>query len=229
MSPLNSPESELTSLVFGSNKYRRWRRRVESHGNQILQLDILSVVSRSPGTWYVAFIDCLLLTPEGNRITRCITIRGESVVVVPLLRCIDDDQLYTVMVEQRCICDGALHIGFPAGNGDDCEDDEDLRVMACQELMEETGLEISPDDLVGLSEGISLNSSLSDDLIYFYGFRRDVTRAWLDSVDNRSGGLSVEGEYIRVRVFSLADCFKMSTTSTLIGSTLIERTFGITV
>ena len=226
---MNNPEGELTRFVLGSNKYRRWRKRVESHGNQILRLDILSVVSRSPSTWYVAFLDCLMLTPEGNRITRCVTIRGESVVVVPLLRCIDDDQLYTVMVEQRCICDGALHIGFPAGNGGDCEDGVDLRGMACLELMEETGLEIAPDDLVELSEGITLNSSLSDDLIYFYGFRRDVTRALLDSIDNRSSGLHIEGEYIRVRVFSLADCFKMSTTSTIIGSTLIEKTFGIAV
>jgi hypothetical protein len=133
------------------------------------------------------------------------------------------------MVEQRCICDGALHIGFPAGNGDDCEDGVDFRVMACQELMEETGLEIFPNDMLALSEGISLNSSLSDDLIYFYGFRKDVTRLWLDSMDNRNGGLHVEGEYIRVRVFSLADCFKMSTASTIIGSKLIKRIFDITV
>ena len=223
---LNNPGRELTSLVLGSNKYRRWRKCVESHGNQILQLDILSVVSRGPGTWYAAFLDCLLLTLEGNRIRRCVTIRGQSVVVVPIFRCIDDNQLYTVMVEQRSICDGALHVGFPAGNGDD---GENLRVTACQELMEETGLAVSPDDLVALCEGITLNSSLSDDLIYFYGFRSDVTRAWLDSIDNRSGGLHVEGEYIRVRVFSLADCFRMSTTSTLIGLRLIERTFGITV
>lgn len=226
MSPLNSPGIELTRLVLGSNKYRRWRKRVESHGNQIMQLDVLSVVSRSPNTWYVALIDCLLLTPEGNRITRCITIRGESVVVIPLLRCIDDDELYTVMVEQRCICDGAMHIGFPAGNSND---GEDFRIMACQELMEETGIEVSPNDLVELANGISLNSSLSDDFIHFYGFRKDVTRAFLDHVDNRAGGLHLEGEYIRVRVFSLADCFKMSTTSTLVGSKLIERTFGITV
>lgn len=226
MHPFNKPDSDMVPLVLESAKYRRWRQRVESYGNQILQLDVLSVVSRRPGTWYVAFLDCLLLTPEGNRITRCLTLRGESVVVVPVLRCIDDGQFYTVMAEQRCISDGGLHVGFPAGNVDD---GESFRDMACQELMEEIGLEISPDELVELSDGITLNSSLSDDLIYFYGFRRDVTRVWLDSVDNRSSGLRVEGEYIRVRVFSLADCFKMSTTSTLIGSTLIERTFGISV
>lgn len=226
MPPLNKPGSDMARLVLESGKCRRWCQKVESHGNQILQLDVLSVVSRRPGTWYVAILDSLLLTPEGNRITRCLTLRGESVVVVPLLRCVDDDQLYTVMVEQRCVCDGDKHTGFPAGS---VNEGESLQVMVCQELMEETGLEISPNDLVALSEGISINPSLSDDLAYFYGFRRDVTRAWLDSIDNRSGGVHTEGEYIRVRVFSLADCFKMSTTSTIVGLTLIKRTFGISV
>jgi len=130
------------------------------------------------------------------------------------------------MVEQRCINDGSLCVTFPAGGVDN---GENFRVMACQELKEETGLEISPDDMVELSKGITLNASLSDDLICFYGFRKDVNRTWLDSIDNRSGGLHAEGEHIRVRVFSLSDCFKMSTASTLIGLALIYRTFGITV
>lgn len=168
MDSFNGPDSDIDRrLVLESSKCRRWRWQVESHGNQILQLDVMSAVSRRPGTWYIAFLDSLLLTPEGNRIARCLALRGESVMVVPLLRCIDDDQLYTVMVEQRSICDGGLHTGFPAGNVDD---GKSFRVMVCQELMEETGLEISPNDQVELSEDVTLNSSLSDDLIYFSDF-----------------------------------------------------------
>ncbi len=60
MHPVNKPGSDMARLVLESAKYRRWRQRVESHGNQILQLDVLSVVSRRPGTWYIAFLDCLL-------------------------------------------------------------------------------------------------------------------------------------------------------------------------
>ncbi len=166
MSLLNNPERELVTLLLNSNKYLRWRKRVEAAGNEILKLDVLTVVSRTPETWYTALLDCILLTPEGNRISRCVTIRGESVVVIPLLQCVDDNQYYTVMVEQRCISDGSLHLGFPAGGVDDCDD---LRLAACQELMEETGLVISPNDLVELSGGITLISSLSDDIIYYRG------------------------------------------------------------
>ncbi|MDR1139730.1 MAG: hypothetical protein LBK93_03845 [Rickettsiales bacterium] len=223
----NTPGSDMDtiSLVINSIKYKRWRQNIESNGNKILKLDVLSVVSRSPGTWYVAFLDCLLLTLEGNQIARCLILRGESVVIVPLLQCINDEQFYTVMVEQRCISDGDLHISFPAGS---VGDGKKRRIMACQELMEETGIKIVQQDLVKLSEKISLNSSFSDDIVYFYGFRKNVTREWLDSIDNRSSGLHEEGEYIRVRVFSLADCSKMSATSTLIGLRLVEKKFGIT-
>jgi len=225
MHPLNTPANDLVLMVLESDKCRRWRERVEANGNRILQLDVLSVVSRKPGTWYVAFLDCLLLTPEGNRITRCFTLRGESVVIVPLLSCVDDGRIYTVMAEQRCISDGGLHAGFPAGN---VVEGENLKVMACQELLEETGLDVSPDDMVELSsEGIILNSSLSDDIVYFFGFRKEVTRAWLDAIDNRSGGIHGDGEYIRVRVYSLEECFRMPATSTLIGSILVKKAFGI--
>lgn len=226
MTLLNKADSESVGLVLESTKYKRWRQRVEANGNKILQLDVLSVVSRRPGTWFVAFLDCLLLTPEGNRITRCLTLRGESVVIVPVLRCIEDGQLYTLMVQQRCICDGDLHTTFPAGN---VEDGEAFAVMACKELSEETGLEVLPDDLVELSSGLSLNSSLSDDVVYFYGFRKDVSHEWLEKMDNRSGGIHAEGEYIKVKVYALADCLEMSTTSTLIGALLIEKGFGVSL
>jgi len=224
MPGLNAPDNELASMVLASSKYQRWRNLVESQGNKILQHDILSVISRTPGTWYVALIDCLLLTPEENIIKRCVTIRGESVVIVPILQCIDDSQLYTIMVEQRCICDGALHIGFPAGSTDEIAN---FRSMACQELREETGIEILPEELIELSEGISLNSSLSDDLIYFYAFRKDVTRTWLDSIDNSNSGIHGEGEYIKVKVLTLSDSFNMATPSTLIGESLVRKVLGI--
>lgn len=224
MAQLNTPDPDLARLVLASAKYRRWRQRVESHGNKILRLDVLSVVSRRPGSWYVALLDCLLLTPEGNRITRCLTLRGESVVVVPLLQCVEDRRYYTLLVEQRCICDGDLHTAFPAGSVDDAEA---FHLTACRELAEETGLQVAADELVALSGAINLNASLSDDNVYFYGFRKEVSRDWLDSTDNLKGGIQAEGEHLRVRVYPLTECLKMSTTSALIGLVLASRVFGI--
>lgn len=221
-----APVSTEALMVLKSAKFRRWRQRVESHGNTILSVEVLSVISRRPGSWYAAFLDCVLLTPEGTRIARCLTLRGESVVIVPLLLCADDGAYYTLMVEQRCICDGGLHAGFPAGG---VEEGTEVAAMACRELREETGLEVSPEDLVALTDGIVLNSSLSDDLVHFYGVRREVSRSWLDRFDNQNGGLGEEGEHLKIRVRSLADCSRMHTTSTLIGLTLLARTFGITV
>ena len=63
--------------------------------------------------------------------------------------------------------------------------------------------------------------------MYFYGFRKEVGRNWLDAVDNRCAGLHLEGEHLRVQVRTLADCAQMYTTSTLIGLRLVEKVFGI--
>ena len=216
----------MTELVLHSLKFKRWKERIESSGNHILKVDILSVVSRQAGSFYAAFLDCLLLTPEGTRIPRCVVLRGESVLVIPVLRCTDDDTLYTLMVEQRCICDGSMHVGFPAGNAD--EMGADFAAMACGEIKEELGLDVEPADLVPLGEeGVFINPSITDDLVRFYYFTREVSSEWLAGIDSRSTGCHGEGEFIRVRVRKISDAAGMKTTSSLVGLRLLERALGV--
>ncbi len=212
----------MSDIVINSLRYRRWRRRVESNGNLIKKIDILSVVSRQPGTYYAAFLDCLLETPEGTEISRCITLRGESIVVIPVFRCADDKEIYTLMVEQRCICDGGMHTGFPAGNSD--EDESDFTSMACSELREELGIEVDPKELVPLIDtGISISPSLTDDLVYLYYFSRKVSLEWLKAMDGRSTGCHREGEFLTIRLHKISDILMMPTISTLIAIPLLEK------
>ncbi|MDP6583156.1 MAG: hypothetical protein QF535_00770, partial [Anaerolineales bacterium] len=99
--------------VFNNFKFKRWKHRVEANGNIIKNIDILATVSRNSSNFSLAFLDCLILTPEGVEIPRCIVIRGESIVVVPVLNCTEDNETYTLMVEQRRIFDGGYSKEFP--------------------------------------------------------------------------------------------------------------------
>lgn len=218
----------MSEIVLNSLKFRRWQQRVEANGTRILKIDILSVISRQPGTFYAAFLDCLMLTPEGAEIPRCIVIRGESVVIIPVFRCLDDGELYTLMVEQRCICDGGLHLGFPAGNADDLKDD--FLAMACGELHEELGIEVLQDELIPLANcGVSINPSITDDLVYFYYFLRDVPLIWLQGMHSRSTGCHGDGEFIRLNLFKLSEIVMLPTSSTLIGLRLLEKELNISL
>lgn len=209
-------------MVFSSQKYLRWKERIENSGSVLEQVELLAVVSRLPGSWYAVFLDCRLRTPEGHLLPRCIAVRGESVAVIPVLTCIEDGVVYTLMVEQRSICDGDVHIGFPAGNGDESEGD--LRAMACRELQEELELEVEPDELQPLFEqGVSINPSLTDDLVYFYYFERTVSSDWLHAMEGLNTGHQADGEFIKVRVLPIREAFCLPTASTLIGLRLLEH------
>ena len=210
--------------ILQSPKVLRWRNRVESRGNVIQKLDVLSIVYRKISGVFAVFLDCRLLTPEGNVITRCVLIRGDSAVIVPVLVCEDDGIIYTLLVEQRRIIDGSLTEEFPAGSSLELQD---IRVTACEELSAEVGLEVKQQDLVLLSkEPIKINPDVLDDLVHFFSFERTVTSHFLSSLDGRQSGSTQEGEHIRIVVRKMADAARSMTSSVIIGVRLLEQTMN---
>ena len=95
---ISNTEASQQQLVLDSQLFYKWKRNLESNRVIIERLEILSVVSRDHKSFYAAMIDCDLLTPEGYRIPRCIILRGDSVVVIPVLHCFEDGEIYTLMV-----------------------------------------------------------------------------------------------------------------------------------
>lgn len=206
-------------------KYRRWKNRVEANGSVFKKIDILSIISRDQGSFYGAFLDCLLLTPEGFEIPRCVVIRGESAVIVPVLKCRDDGEVYTLMVEQRRIVDGDYSQEFPAGTVDSRV--EDSRAMACQEIQEELDLVVLPQELILLApEPVKISPDLTDDLAYFFYFEKEVSQKFLEEMEGRNTGCENDFEHIRVRVRKMSEVCDVFTASVLIGLKLLERALG---
>jgi 8-oxo-dGTP pyrophosphatase MutT (NUDIX family) len=217
----NPPEN----FILTHPKFKRWKERVEKNGNRIEQLEVLSVIARDSHDFYGAFLDCALTTPEHQVVNRCVLIRGDCVVIVPVLRCREDDKIYTLLVEQRRIIDGDFSREFPAGMLD--TDVGDPRMMASRELREELHLDIPPEELKPLANRpIKVITSVIGDLLHFYYFKQDVSRAFLDSMDRRSTGIHKDAEYIRVRVETMDALADHSVSSALIGIRLVERAIG---
>ena len=158
-----------SSMVFEDAHFQCWKKRVEKNGNSFVSIDVIAEISRDGSNLFGAFLDCVLMTPEGYEIPRCVLIGDDSVVIVPVLFCEDNNEIYTLMVEQRRIIDGGGAIEFPSGgvgrNGD-------ARSMACQEIKEELHISILPEELIPLAaDSIKINPSFSADMVDFFYFQ----------------------------------------------------------
>jgi len=211
---------DLSHKVLTHPKFQRWKQRVESNGNTLKNIEILATISRDQVNLFLAFIDCQLETPEGHIIPRCILIGGDSIVVVPVLRCHEDGEIYTLMVEQRRIIDGGYSKEFPAGTVDLLGDDP--RAMACQEVQEELHFSVNPEELISLSP-VKVVSSLMDGLVHYFYFKKEVSWSFLKGFDGLSTGCHTEHEYIKVRLVKMSEVVDCMTSSAIIGVKLVER------
>lgn len=215
---------DLSHKVLTHPKFHRWKQRVESNGNIFKNIEILATISRDKVNLFLAFIDCQLETPEGQIIPRCVLIGGDSIVVVPVLRCHEDGEIYTLMVEQRRIIDGGFSKEFPAGTVDLLGDEP--RITACLEVQEELHLSIKPDELISLSP-VKVVTSLMDGFVHYFYFQREVTWSFLKGFDGLSTGCHTEHEYIKVRLVKMSEVVECMTSSAIIGVKLVERELNL--
>lgn len=213
-------KNNISNLVLNSTKFQRWKQRVEANGIVIKKIEVLANISR--GQINTALLDCLLITPEGTEIPRFVFMGGDSVVIIPVLTCCEDNEVYTLMVNQRRIVDGDYSTEFPAGTVDLLQDDP--RAMACQELREELSLTISHDELIPLTtDPVKEHPSLADGRAYFFYFTRKVPFSFLEEMDGIKTGCREDHEYISIKVVKMSEVVNCRTPSALIGIKLLER------
>ena len=212
----------MSHIVFDSPKFKRWKQRVEVSGNIIKDIKILGFVSRDHVNLFGAFLDCKLITPEGVEIPRCVVIGGDSVVIIPVLTCVEDGEIYTLLVEQRRIIDGSIIREFPSGGISHNRDD--LKAVACLEVKEELHMDVTSDELIPLGSGpVMMNPSASGDLAYFFYFERKVPNSFLQKMNGLSTGCHDDHEYIMVSVQKMSEAACSCVSSLLIGTKLLEK------
>jgi len=211
----------LSEIVEYSYKFQEWKRRIENSGSSLKKVDILGYVSRNNKDLYTAFIDCLILTPEGIKIPRCVLITGDSVVIVPMLTCTDDGEIYTLMVEQRRVADGNNVVEFAAGG---MELESDPKIVACLEIQEELLLTVSTTELIPLTnEPVQVVPSSLEGRMHFFSFEKEVSLSYLEEMNDRNSGCEEEKEYIRIKVCKMSEVVMANTPSALMGLKLLEH------
>ena len=213
----------IEDQVLQSKQFQAWRQSVEASGTKIDELKILGAISRDEQTLFNAFIDCVMTTPEGDKVPRCMLIRGNSVVVVPVIYCAQNE-VYTLMVRQRRPIDGDFAVEFPGGQMHDVEDPVPVAV---QEVNEELGLEVEETEMKPLSEKpVKVCSGMMDEFAYFYFFEKQFSKNQLQKHHNRLTGHNHDGEFLCVQVVQMKEVAKQLNFSALVGMKLLEKKLG---
>jgi ADP-sugar diphosphatase len=212
-------ESHSEDLVRKSDKYRQWKRRVLASGCQVISEKIVSILQRNSQSFYTALIDFELLTPEGQKINRCLALRGSGAIVVPIFLC--QGEIKTIMVRQRRIVDGEFSFEFPAGG---IEEGSDPVSTAINELKEELGIAVQASELIKLTdEPLKVCESFFDEMIHWFAFKREVEPSFLAQFENRKTGSAKEEEHIYLSVMDFREVARINAFQPLVGLQLLQQ------
>jgi len=216
----------MTNLVQDSPEYRSWKMKLESNGVEIEHVNVIGEISRDEKSLFAALIDCTIRTSEGISLPRILILQSDGIMVIPVLNCVDDQTIYTLMVEQRRIADGGISTEFPAGSVNTLE--ADPYDSAIQETEEELGIRISKAELNLLNqEPIVSCSAFSSSVTYYFYFEKSVTKSFLSEMDGLVTGCHQEQEFIKVKVQKMSEVANGNTNAfCLAGVKLLERRFG---
>jgi ADP-sugar diphosphatase len=162
---------------------------------------------------------------NGEYLPGTVFLRGQSVCVLLILQPndpINDDELYAVLTVQPRIAAGSLNfVELPAGMLDD---DGSFAGAAAKEIREETGLELSEDDLLnmtGLAAGAPIKKrevlrpavypspgacDVSISLLYA---QKSMDRADIEKLKGKLTGLREHGEKITLKICRLDELWSV--------------------
>ena len=138
-------------------------------------------------------------TFNGKPVAGIVFLRGDSVAVIPILKCSSTKQRYVVCCIQPRMPDGRVKVEIPAGMMDG---KKNFVGIAAKEMAEETGIEMKEADLIDISPNGKLCPSIGgcDEKIKYYAYIKDVTPEFLAELDGKIAGNFEEGEIIKLKL-----------------------------
>lgn len=143
---------------------------------------------------------------NGRRLPGIVFARQNAVAVLIVLKC--GARSYALLVSQPRVATGKTDfLEIVAGV---FESDENFTATAVREIKEETGLEVSPGNLIDLTKlyhgdipGMFSSPGASNERVRLFACEIEVTEEELVTLSGRRAGLAEEGEHIVLRVMEL--------------------------
>ncbi len=182
-----------------AHKFRLWKSNLLKNGLQINNIEEHFTRRRYNGEVLFSLLMLDADTPEGDKIPPICFLKGE---VVSILICLVDKvskEKFLLLVKQRRIAEGGFTYEHPAGMVDGTKSPVEI---AIQEVKEETGLEVTENQLWDLTSGKRTfpSTGTSDEAIYLFACELEMTKAEIEAFNNKEMGTDYEFERITTLV-----------------------------
>jgi len=212
----------MSDFLFDS-RYKTWLERIKKSGTTMSSVQLLATVRRGSKD-FAGLVDTELVTEGGKKLRRCMMIRGDSAIVVPVIYPNDGSSPYTLMVEQHRPVDGRNTLEFVGGM---LESGKPAEICAVTEVKEELGLTIEPGQLRLLHpEPIRVCTAMLDERAYVFTFSLNVTTGFRQEIEGVSTGDHADGEWIRIRAVDFSAVGAQPVFSAQVGLRLLENFLG---
>ena len=191
-------------MVRTSLQYANWIKRMDQRF-KIEEIRVQAVDRRHNGGLLFAKLFVKAFDQEGRQVPGAVLLRGDASAVLIVINC--EGEKYTVIVRQPRFAAGLYETKeIPAGMLDDSTD---KLTTAIREVKEETGLEITKENVTDLG-GFFPTYGISDEIIFLFSAEIDLTKEELESLKGRICGCPDEHEKIRVEIIPLKDLSKVT-------------------
>lgn len=197
--------------IAHSAKWKSWKSSAEKHGLNIRSAHCLNWIEKSNSEDFLfGFFQLDAISTEGTPFPPNLLIRGDAVVVLPVIKDTSEGTLYTVLVSQLRSATGGTMLELPAGMLDSPFNDP--KAKAYSELIEETEMDFfKPSDLQAFPiPPVYTSPGLLDEKIYYYYAEASCPIESLTAWQNRSTGCHDENEHIRVHILPFTEAISKS-------------------
>ena len=204
-------------------KVVRWKERIIESGCIINKLEPLQLIYKKNGELLFALLRTDITSEDGGRLPPIVMIRGDVVVVVPLVKNRDTGEERFLMVIQDRVGNGRGRVEFPAGMLDRAVDNP--LDVAVRELKEETGIDIEKSELTPLNaKPLYTSPGLNDEAVNYFGCIIEVCSHEYLALEGSVAGAEDENETTVVTLRS-ADEIELETDAgqVLLGLYLFKR------
>ncbi len=193
--------------VISSPRFKQWAERLDPE----MKVRHVHVKSADSFGGRVAFIHLRInvVDPKGAEAIRFLFLRGNSVALLVVFLC--EGREYAAMIVQPREAEGASECKEVVGGM--CDKGSDYPTVAARELQEELGIQVSPEELIDMTErmakikrsGLYPSPGACDEAVRFFLFRKAIGVQELRAMQGKATGLAHEGEHLKVRIVPIDD------------------------